>query len=138
MPFHLKSRMSHALWSPISFIFTHIVPFPLKRKNPKFEICILNSFWDTAILILGFWDQINSKMVAVKFNIVFKLKYLKKKSTQKPEFFYTVTLVGRDHKYSKITIFTSNNLIFTEAFEVWKKFDPAPQYRHIRESQNSI
>ena len=56
-------------------------------------------------------------MAAVKFNTVFKLKYLKKKSTQKPEFFYTVTLAGRDYKYSKITIFTSN-LIFTEAFEV--------------------
>ena len=34
-----------------------------------------------AILILGFWDQISSKMAAVKFNTVFKLKYLKKKST---------------------------------------------------------
>ena len=33
------------------------------------------------ILILGFWDQISSKMATVKFNTVFKLKYLKKKST---------------------------------------------------------
>ena len=44
-----------------------------------FEICILNSFWDMAIWILGFWDQISSKMAAMKFNTVFKLKYLKKK-----------------------------------------------------------
>ena len=78
MSFHLKSRMSPTLWSPIFFIFTPVVPFPLKRKNLNFEICILNSYWDTAILILGFWDQISSKMATMKFNTVFKLKYLKK------------------------------------------------------------
>ena len=60
------------------FILTLIFIVPLKRKNLKFEICISNSFWDTAILILGFWAQISSKMAAVKFNTVFKLKYLKK------------------------------------------------------------
>ena len=75
MSFHL---MAHALWSPIFKIFIPIVRLPVKRKNLKFEVCILNSFWDTAILILGFWDQISSKMAAVKFNTVFKLKYLKK------------------------------------------------------------
>ena len=77
MSFHLKSRISHALWSPISFIFTPIVLFQLKRKNLKFEICILNSFWDMVILILEFWDPISFKMAAVKFNTVFKLKYIK-------------------------------------------------------------
>ena len=41
MSFHL---MAHALWSLIFFIFIPIVPLPLKRKNLKFEICILNSF----------------------------------------------------------------------------------------------
>ena len=75
MSFHL---MAHALWSLIFFIFIPIVRLPLKRKNLKFEICILNSFWDMALLILGFWDQISSKMATVKFNTVFKLKYLKK------------------------------------------------------------
>ena len=60
-----------------------------------------------ALLILGFWDQISSKMAAVKFNTVFKLKYLKKQSTQKPEFFYTVTLMGRDYK-----IIQQNNNIY--------------------------
>ena len=74
MSFHL---MAHALWSPIFFIFTPIVRLPLKRKNLKFEICILNSFWDTTIWILGFWDQISSKMAAVKLNTVFKIEYLK-------------------------------------------------------------
>ena len=76
-------------------------------------------------------------MAAVKFNTLFKLKYLKKQLTQNPEFFYIVTLVSRNHKYSKITIFTSN-LIFTEAFKDWKKLDPILQYSHIQESQNLI
>ena len=110
----------------------------LNEKLLSLSSVYANSFWDMAIFIFWLGAQISYKMAAVKFNTAVSSLIISKSNviTQKPEFFYTVKLVGRDHKYSKIhvIIFTSN-LIFTKAFQVWKKIDPALQYSQTRESK---